>query len=49
MDKELNKLLKRAYDLYKDVEYPPVPIPEIKEFLTMEGIDLNSKNKKDLI
>jgi hypothetical protein len=40
MDEELNKLLKQAYDQYKDVKNPPVPIEEIKEYLELEGIEI---------
>jgi len=40
MSKELNKLLKKAYYLYKNDTNSPVPIKTIKEYLELEGIDL---------
>jgi hypothetical protein len=40
MSYELNNLLKRAYYLYKNDPDSPVPIKTIKEYLELEGIDL---------
>lgn len=44
MSKELNSILKEAYDQYKDVSNPPVPIKEIKEYLELEGIEVDVEN-----
>lgn len=40
MSEELNRLLIKAYDRYKNDINPPVPIEIIKEYLILEGIDL---------
>ncbi len=44
MSKELNNLLKQAYIQYKDFKDPPVPIHEIKAYLKLEGIEIDSEN-----
>lgn len=46
MSKELNDLLKKAYNEYRDVPNPPVPIKEIKEYLELKEIEVNSKPLK---
>lgn len=45
MSKELNKILKQAYDQFKDVSNPPVPIEEIKAYLKIEGIELKTNKR----
>jgi hypothetical protein len=40
MSYELNNLLKQAYYRYKNDPNSPVPIKKIKEYLQLEGIDL---------
>lgn len=40
MSEEFKTLLKKIYDQYKEHENPPVPIVEIKEYLELEGIEL---------
>lgn len=44
MSKELNDLLEKAYIEFKDVPNPPVPIKEIKEYLELEGIEVDVEN-----
>ncbi len=41
MSFELNILLKQAYYRYKECKNPPVPLHAIKEYLKLEGIDLD--------
>ncbi|MGP8024780.1 MAG: hypothetical protein ACLQG5_03950 [Methanobacterium sp.] len=41
MSKELTETLLKAYHRWLSDPNPPVPIPEIKEFLENEGINLN--------
>lgn len=41
MSEKLNKLLIDVFNQYKDSDNPPVPIPEIKDFLELEGIELD--------
>lgn len=40
MSNELNTILKQAYLQYKSDPNPPVPLEAIKEYLKLEGIDL---------
>lgn len=42
MSTELNNVLLKAYNQWKDHEDPPVPIPEIKEFLESEGVSFGN-------
>lgn len=44
MSNELNKLLKKAYNRYKNDSKPPVPINHIREYLELEGIPLDEDN-----
>lgn len=44
MSNELNALLIRAYNLYKDESNPPVPLESIKEYLKFEGLDIDDLN-----
>jgi len=37
---EFKTLLKKTYDQYKDHENPPIPLNEIKEYLELEGVEL---------
>ena len=39
MSKELNDILIRAYNRYKDEKNAPVPISLIRGYLFLEGID----------
>ncbi len=43
MSEELNKLLKKAYHLYKDNSDSPIPLQTIKDYLKLEGVDLNEE------
>lgn len=40
-EKKLNDLLKEAYHRYKNDPDPPVPLDTIKEYLEMEGEDID--------
>jgi hypothetical protein len=40
MSLELNEILKKAYNRYKDDPNPPVPLGTIKEYLELEGIEV---------
>lgn len=42
MSEELNKLLIKAYILYEKDSDPPVPLKAIKEYLHLEGIEVDS-------
>lgn len=42
MSNELNDVLLKTYTRWKDHENPPVPIPEIREFLESEGVSLGN-------
>jgi hypothetical protein len=46
MSVELNEILTKAYHQYKDESNPPVPLATIKEFLELEGINLDDINQK---
>lgn len=43
LSEKLNKLLIKVFNQYKDSNNPPVPIPEIRDFLEFEGIDLDDE------
>lgn len=47
MSKELNELLKKAYYRWKGNSDSPVPIESIKEFLELEGINLEENDDKE--
>jgi LEA14-like dessication related protein len=38
---DLTKKLKDIYTTFKNQSNPPVPIQDIKEFLELEGVELN--------
>ncbi len=44
----LNEKLKDIYMTYRDQDNPPVPLDAIKEYLELEGVELDeSENKSD--
>lgn len=45
MSKELNELLRKAYQRYINDPNPPVPVATIKEYLELEGIPLEDDNE----
>lgn len=47
MSDELNSTLKRAYYQFKDDPDSPVPVEDIKLFLSLEGISLDEDNEGD--
>jgi hypothetical protein len=44
LSEELNNVLIKAYYQFKDYDNPPVPITEIKEYLELEGVELEENN-----
>lgn len=46
MSKELNEILKKAYNRYKDVKNPPISLKPIKEYLETEGVELDVQSNK---
>lgn len=44
MSEEFKNLLKKTYDQYKNDENPPIPLEEIKEYLELEGVELEETN-----
>lgn len=45
MSEQLNNLLLKAYQRYKNTVNPPVPIETIKKFLEFEGISLDQEER----
>ena len=45
MSKELNEILIKAYNRYKYEKNAPVPISLIRDYLLLEGIDPDDKNR----
>lgn len=43
MSDTLIDVMKRAYHTFKDYDNPPVPIDDIKEYLKLEGVQLDEK------
>jgi len=41
MNEELNALLQEAYQSWKNDPDPPIPLNTIKEYLALEGVNLD--------
>lgn len=44
MSNEFNDLLQQVYNQYKGYKNPPIPLLEIKEYLELEGVNLEEIN-----
>jgi hypothetical protein len=43
--KDFNKLLIEVYNRFKDEPEPPIPIKEVKELLSLDGIELKTEEQ----
>lgn len=48
MSKEFKNLLKKTYLQFKDHKNPPVPLLEIKEYLELEGVNLEDNDNGEV-
>lgn len=45
MNEELNALLQKAYQSWKNDLDPPIPLKTIKEYLELEGVTLDGDGR----